>query len=42
MEKFRFTPIVGNPNIAFGEGMCLGGGTFVNGGLIGGHPLKFY
>ena len=29
-----FTPIVGNPSIAFGEGMCLGGGTFVNGGLI--------
>ena len=29
-----FTPIIGNPNIAFGEGMCLGGSTFINGGLI--------
>ena len=35
-----FTPIVGNPNIAFGEGMCLGGGTFVNGGLIWRTPSK--
>ena len=35
-----FTPIIGNPNIAFGEGMCLGGGTFVNGGLIWRTPAK--
>ena len=29
-----FTPIIGDPNIAFGEGMCLGGSTYINGGLI--------
>tara|TARA_Y100000590_G_scaffold453325_1_gene598176 strand:- start:19162 stop:20640 length:1479 start_codon:yes stop_codon:yes gene_type:complete len=28
------TPIIGKPSFGFGEGMCLGGGTYVNGGLI--------
>ena len=28
------TPILGNPTFGYGEGMCLGGGTYINGGLI--------
>jgi choline dehydrogenase-like flavoprotein len=28
------TPILGNPSFGYGEGMCLGGGTYINGGLI--------
>lgn len=28
------TPIISRSNFAFGEGMCLGGGTSVNGGLV--------
>ena len=28
------TPIISKSNFAFGEGMCLGGGTSVNGGLV--------
>ena len=35
-----FTPIIGNPNFAYGEGKCLGGSTFVNGGLIWRTPNK--
>ena len=29
-----FTPIIGSPNFAFAEGKCLGGSTYINGGLI--------
>ncbi len=28
------TPIISKSNFAFGEGMCLGGGTTINGGLV--------
>ncbi len=28
------TPVISKSNFAFGEGMCLGGGTSVNGGLV--------
>ena len=28
------TPIIGKPFFAYGEGMCLGGGTYINGGLL--------
>jgi len=28
------TPIIGKPSFGFGEGMCLGGSTYINGGLI--------
>lgn len=33
------TPILGKPNIAFGEGCCLGGSTVVNGALCWRTPL---
>jgi choline dehydrogenase-like flavoprotein len=29
-----FTPVIGSPSFGYGEGMCLGGGTYINGGLI--------
>lgn len=29
-----FTPIVGKPSFGYGEGMCLGGSTYVNGALL--------
>ena len=35
-----FTPIFGNPNFAFAEGRCLGGSTYINGGLIWRTPEK--
>ena len=28
------TPIIGNPFFGFGEGKCLGGSTYINGGLL--------
>ena len=28
------TPIISKSNFGFGEGRCLGGGTYVNGGLM--------
>ena len=35
-----FTPIFGNPNFAFAEGRCLGGSTYINGGLFWRTPEK--
>lgn len=29
-----FTPVIGTPSFGYGEGMCLGGSTYINGGLI--------
>jgi hypothetical protein len=34
------TPVLGSPSFAFGEGKCLGGGTYINGGLIWRTPEK--
>lgn len=35
-----FTPIFGKPSFAFAEGRCLGGSTYINGGLIWRTPKK--
>ena len=29
-----FSPVLSNSNFGFGEGRCLGGGTYINGGLV--------
>ena len=29
-----FTPVIGSPSFGYGEGMSLGGSTYINGGLI--------
>jgi choline dehydrogenase-like flavoprotein len=35
-----FTPVFGKPSFAFAEGRCLGGSTYINGGLIWRTPKK--
>lgn len=37
LEAWRnggFTPVIGSPSFGYGEGMALGGSTYINGGLI--------